>query len=340
MQSFWRDGMSKFSLKEELLNQNTNPEPTKKSEKEQNPYIAAFIEERVDTERKESTIERDVYRLWVFLSFCEGLGKIPENMDKNRFKDFFSYLKNNRNCGYETRVRYYNLLKVFYRLLESSAFDKYNEYATENRIFSKKIKRKSYNDVNQEIMNTVITEIANSKSISRDRDGLMILVLWETGCRRSEVINLKYKDFNFENGQIQVTETKNDEYRDVVVTEKTAKMVEAYSSENICTGPEDFIFQNVKGKSGEHVKPAHVSQVFRRTVDKLVKKGKIDGGKRYVLHSIRHGRGVALLEMGLNIEIVMSYLGHKSVKTTLTYAHANERTRKMLPDIRKKILSN
>jgi integrase/recombinase XerD len=326
----------KFDLKGQLSDQKTKIESPKRLE-EHNPYLIKFIEEREFDKIKESTIKEDVLRLRIFLSFCDDIGKIPETMDYHVFKRFFVYLEKKRGCTHQTLVRYYNLLKVFYRLFKFTAFNEFNNECIERKTFSKKSKTRSYDDVNNEIMDKVLDEILDGNSATKNRDGLMMLVLWETGCRRSEVIHIKYNDFDFKTGQIRLTDTKNGEDRYVVVSKKTTNLIREYSSENILKGPENFIFQSEKGKLGKQVKPGHLSEVFRRAIDNLISKGEIEAGKRYVLHSLRHGRAVALLDEGTSVEIVKEILGHSDVKTTMIYAHAKERTKKMLPDIRKKL---
>lgn len=327
-------GKKNLKIEEKILGKSKNIEPPKKLSKHEQ-YLEDFRAKRKFHKIKENTIKEDIIRLRIFLSFCEDIKKMPDALYKTDFEKFFVYLEHDRKCCNETQIRYFNLLKVFYRLIESTAFDKFNEDYKET--FMRKEDTKSYEDVNQEIVDNVIKEIIAGRSDTRYRDAIIILALWDTGCRRSEILNITYKDFDFKTGQIFITNTKSKKNRYVVVSEDTADLIWEYYSESTAKGPDDFIFQNERGKLGKKVKPNHISEVFRRAIDSLISKGEIKAGKRYVLHSLRHGRAVELLNDGTSVEIVKEILGHSDVKTTMTYAHAKNRAEVMLPKIREKL---
>jgi len=58
-------------------------------------------------------------------------------------------------------------------------------------------------------------------------------------------------------------------------------------------GPNDYLFQNHKG---EKVDRNWISYVFRKAIRELQEEGKIPKNKRIVLHSVRSGRIMDLLE--------------------------------------------
>jgi integrase/recombinase XerD len=166
------------------------------------------------------------------------------------------------------------------------------------------------------------------------RDALIIRMLWDTGCRISEIINLTYEDCDFEEGRFRIKNTKSSEERFVVCSNDTLMALREYVKYNIKTGDKDPIFQNDKGGK---VRRGWVSEMFRRAVNELKKEGEIPKNKRIVVHSLRHGRAVELLNNGVPIEIVKEYLGHSSLETTLFYAHSKERTDILLNTIRRNL---
>ncbi|ACX72462.1 integrase family protein [Methanocaldococcus vulcanius M7] len=295
-------------------------------------WLDKFKEERLFDGRKESTIKNDLTRLKVFLDFCYNrLGKSPDEMETSDFVKFFNYLEKERKLSKNTQKRYYDLLKVFYKLMRLKNFNEFAEESKERKRFAC-IEIRHYDAVDAEILNEILRKIVESNSRTRMRDALIVRLLWDTGARVSEILNLRYKDVDFNEGIIRITNTKNREERKVVCASETLELLRHYCQFNIRQGPEDYLFQNNRGG---RVRKDWISEVFRKAVDELKKEGKIPPNKRIVIHSLRHGRAVDLLEKGLPLDVVKEYLGHRSLEVTLFYSHSKERTEKLLKIIRK-----
>uniref|UniRef100_A9A7I6 Integrase family protein n=1 Tax=Methanococcus maripaludis (strain C6 / ATCC BAA-1332) TaxID=444158 RepID=A9A7I6_METM6 len=309
------------------------PEPVKKTE-EQNKYVKKFREEREFDNIKKTTILNDIVRLRVFLAFCEELEMEPFELSTHDFVKFFNYLTNRRNCSITTQNKYFNLLKVFYRLLRYENFREF-EIESNNRKRFTKYEKKHYDTIDFETYTKILKEVVLSNSRTKVRDALLIRVLWETGCRRSEALNIRYKDCDLEKGRFRIRDTKTYEERTVVVSEDTLKIVIDYIKQNLRRDADDFIFQNEVTFNGKRVKPDWVTAVFKKAVNKLKEDGAIPKGRRVVVHSLRHGRATDLLDKGVPIDIVKEILGHKSLETTLYYSHSKERKEKLLDEIQK-----
>ncbi|CAF30299.1 tyrosine-type recombinase/integrase [Methanococcus maripaludis] len=318
---------------EKKLLYGTKSDPAVTTE-EQNIYIKKFQEEREFDNIKPSTIKNDVTSLKVFLAFCEEIGKEPYSLTTHDFVIFFNMLNNRRNCTVRTQNRYFNLLKVFYRLLKYVNFKEFERESIERKRFSK-FEKKHYDTINFDTYNRIIKEIILSNSRTRLRDALIVRVLWETGCRRSEALSIRYKDCDFEKGRFRIRDTKTYEERTVVIAEETVEIVRDYIKENIKRDSNDYIFQNEMIQNGKRVKLDWITNVFKKAVRKLKEEGVIPEGKRIVIHSLRHGRATDLLDKGVPIDVVKEILGHRSLETTLYYSHSKERKNGMLDNIQK-----
>jgi len=295
-------------------------------------WLDRFKEERLFDGRKESTIKNDITRLKVFLDFCYNrLGKGPDEMTTSDFVKFFNYLEKERKLSKNTQKRYFDLLKVFYRLMRLKNFNEFAEESKERKRFAC-IEIRHYDAIDVEMLNMILEKIIESGSRTRIRDALIVRLLWDTGARRNEILNLRYKDVDFNEGIIRITNTKNREERKVVCAPETLELLRQYCQFNVRQGPDDYIFQNNRGG---RVRSDWISEVFHKAVEELKKEGKIPQNRRITLHSIRHGRAVDLLEKGLPLDVVKEYLGHKRLDVTLFYTHPKERTEKMLKVIKK-----
>ena len=299
----------------------------------QDKWIEKFREEREFDRIKETTIKSDISRLRVFLSYCyERLNKEPDQLTKSDFIKFFKYMENERKLG-NSVGQYFKLLKVFYRLMRLENFKEFEIECRERRRYSK-FEVKHYDAVNSKTLNKILKKILQRRGRTNMRDALIIRMLWDTGCRISEIINLTYEDCDFEEGRFRIKNTKSSEERCVVCSNDTLMALREYVKYNIKTDDNDTIFQNDKGGK---VRRGWVSEMFRRAINELKKEGEIPKNKRIVVHSLRHGRAVELLNNGVPIEIVKEYLGHSSLETTLFYAHSKERTDILLNTIRRNL---
>ncbi|MBA2858641.1 integrase/recombinase XerD [Methanococcus maripaludis] len=296
-------------------------------------WLDRFREEREFDGIKKTTLRNDITRLRVFLSFVFiEIEKTPEITNNGDFVKFFNYLEKERKLQRNTLDKYFKLLKVFYRLMRLKNFSQFEEESKERKRYSK-FEIKHYDSINADLINQVLQKIIKSSSRTKLRDAVHIRFLWDTGARLSESLNITYGDCDFNEGLFKLRDTKGSEERMVTCSSDTLEALKHYCRFNVRQGPEDTIFQTNKG--GRIVKVGWIGQVFKSTIDELKQEGKIPKNKRIVVHSLRHGRAVDLLDQGIPIEIVKEYLGHKSIETTLFYAHSKERQQKMIKDIKK-----
>ncbi|MBP2143814.1 integrase/recombinase XerD [Methanococcus voltae] len=299
---------------------------------DENKWIAQFREEREFDRIKENTIKSDISRLKVFLAYCKKLDKEPDTLNRSEFTKFFNYLENERKLG-NSVIQYFKLLKVFYRVLRLHNFKEFETECKERRRFSK-FEVKHYDSIDSKILNEILKAILQHRSRSNLRDALMIRMLWDTGCRVSEVIGITYEDCDFKEAKFRIRNTKSSNERFVVCSSDTLNALKEYVKYNVNTGNSDPIFQSIRGGP---VRRGWLSQVYRNAVVKLKEQGKIPKNRRVVVHSLRHGRAVELLNKGVPIEVVKEYLGHSSIETTLFYAHSKERTNILLNTIKKNL---
>jgi len=136
-----------------------------------------------------------------------------------------------------------------------------------------------------------------------------------TGCRFSEVRNLKVQDLDFGNGKAKIKGAKTYEIRTVYITEpllgRLRKQIEGKEFK-------DYVFNNAAGK------PLNPQDYDRDLKLRAKKAGVI---KRVFPHNFRHTYITNLLEEGVPITEVATLVGHKDIQTTYsTYMHLADKT--------------
>jgi len=176
-----------------------------------------------------------------------------------------------------------------------------------------------------------ILAMTNTETISGLRDRSMMEVLFSTGMRVSELVNLDTDDINFERGEIAVL-GKGKKIRVVFLSKEALNWIDQYLKNRGFKRPEhtpggaifeDPLFLSKKG-----------DRITVRSVERIVKKyAELAGITKSVSpHTLRHSFATDLLIAGADIRSVQSMLGHSSITTTQVYTHVTDQHLKEVHD--------
>ncbi len=145
------------------------------------------------------------------------------------------------------------------------------------------------------------------------RDNTLMEVLYASGIRVSELINIKRADVNTEMGFIQVS-GKGSKERIVPITDFVAKKLDHYVAEIrpqlLKTEDNDDLFITNRGRG-----------FTRQGLWKTIKKYELLSGirKNITPHTFRHSFATHLIENGADLRAVQEMLGHSDISTTQIY---------------------
>lgn len=149
------------------------------------------------------------------------------------------------------------------------------------------------------------------------RERAIVEVMYSTGCRLSEISNMKRKAINWSNSSLKVI-GKGDKERVVYINPKARYHLERYleeceESENECEhlfSTERRPYRQLQNKSIQDI----ISKISSRTT--------ID--KKVTPHVFRHTMATLAMENGIELGDLQQLLGHESANTTLRYASVSE----------------
>lgn len=154
------------------------------------------------------------------------------------------------------------------------------------------------------------------------RNRAVVGFLYGTGCRISEVLNLKVKDVEFEDDttplKIRVL-GKGDKERTVYLSPTAQRVLADWLKvRNAQGGAESpFVFCHLSGKrQGQAVNARSIERVVKAAGEKARLPA-----ERCTPHKLRHSHATALMKAGRRLEEVQEILGHESIATTRIYAH-------------------
>ncbi len=137
---------------------------------------------------------------------------------------------------------------------------------------------------------------------------LIISLLYSTGLRVSEIVNLKKDELNLNDKSGWVRKGKGSKDRLFMMSESIAEELKE--------------FMNSKGKEYTYVfskdKP-----LTTRNIQKIIHgtRNRANINKKVTPHTLRHSFATHLLEQGTDIRIIQAMLGHASLSTTQVYTH-------------------
>ena len=155
------------------------------------------------------------------------------------------------------------------------------------------------------------------------RDLLILCLLYDTGARVSELLDLTVGDIHFGRyARVQLT-GKGNKSREVPLSAKTADLLESYIQRQNLSSPEKRTQQLILNSQGKSFTRAGITYILQKYAP--------DGHKKITPHILRHTKAMHLLQSGVNIVYIRDILGHVDIKTTETYARADtEMKRKAL----------
>lgn len=167
-----------------------------------------------------------------------------------------------------------------------------------------------------------IFSVCNYNNPTEERDTLIIELLYATGVRVSELVNIKIKDINREEKLIKVLGKGNKE-RMVIYNNHTKKALDTYLKDGYNYFNKKSSEYLILNKNGNKLSERYIREIINKKVSQASLDIKISP------HTLRHTFATDILENGADLMTVKELLGHESLNTTSIYTHiTNEQIKK------------
>lgn len=155
-----------------------------------------------------------------------------------------------------------------------------------------------------------ILETISGTSENPRRDILVFRLMLDCGLRRSEVVNLRCKDVNWENRLLMIRDSKCNKSRIVPLPDSVLQLIRYQLLNRNPDSDESLLLHR---RAGPITKDC-IAQFFK----KLKKR---TGIKRLHPHMLRHTFGTSYMTYRGNLEYLRIYMGHETLQMTLNYVH-------------------
>ena len=220
------------------------------------------------------------------------------------------YLKDEKKDNNTSINRKLSSLRGFYKFLANEKIVSTNVFSLVNGPKkSKKLPRYfEYNELEE------LFKVPDTRKDLGQRDLLLLEMLYATGVRVGELVNIKVSDIDLGRRNIIILGKGNKE-RYVTYGEYCEDALKMYLSDgrvSLNCNNSDYLFLNNRGG-------ILTERGVRYILDQLISKTSIN--KKISPHMIRHSFATHLLNEGCDLLTVQKLLGHESIKATQIYTH-------------------
>ncbi len=232
----------------------------------------------------------------------------PSQVTTSQFKAHLYHLVNKENCSVSKINQNISAWKILQQDILNRKWD------------SIRIKRPR-----KEKKLPVVLSISEAKALvnapNNQKHRILITLVYATGVRRNELLNITLKDIDRTREVIKIR-GKGNKQREVPLSPHLLNLLESYYKRY---RPSVFLFEGyVPGKS-----------YSAESMTNIVKNATVKAGikKNISPHVLRHSFATHMLEKGVNLKRLQILLGHNSMKTTSIYLHLADIDKVQLPDL-------
>jgi site-specific recombinase XerD len=241
---------------------------------------------------------------------------------------FLDHLGNDRHSSIRTQNHRLAALHAFLRYVQSEVPDRLLQ---SQQILASPLRRHAHPIVGyltKEYLAQILAQ-PDLRTRAGRRDAVLLSVLYDTGARVQELIDLNDDVRLDPPAQVRLM-GKGRKMRAVPLMDATVQILRDHRRDNALDRPEHAdqpLFQN---RQGGRLSRSGVRYLLHKYVE-AVRRDHAGFSQTVSPHSLRHTKGMHLLQSGVSLEIIRDFLGHVDVKTTQIYARANlEMKRKAL----------
>jgi len=178
----------------------------------------------------------------------------------------------------------------------------------------KKTKKRMLDFLTQEEIDAILAS-PSDKSWCGRRNRVLLEVMYNTGARVSEILELKVADVRLEpTGMVHLT-GKGRKERTVPLWKDTVKLLRKWIQSNRYS-PDSLLFPNNRG--GKMTRSA-IAKMLTSVVETTKDQCPTLKSRKISPHTLRHTTAMHLLQSGVDITVIAMWLGHESIETTHTY---------------------
>jgi integrase/recombinase XerD len=294
-----------------------------KNSKELLKYIQTFFREYLPVERglSQNTIHSYRDTLKLFLQDIAERKKVkvqaltPADLTAKNILSFLNTLEVIRKVAIRTRNQRLAVLKTFFSYLLTQDITRADQYGKVALIAAKRGPSRPMAYLTENEVEAILMSV-NRSTDQGCRDYAILILLYNTGARVQEVCDLKISDIRLKTPLTVTLTGKGNKTRHVPLWDGTRQAIEDYLDIREVKDPSECLFV---GKRGEPLSRFGIRYLVQARVSEAAKQCSTLAKKDIGPHTFRHTTGMHLLQSGVDLAVIQSWLGHADMNTTHNY---------------------
>ena len=298
-------------------------------------HLSAFLSQYLPGERAAShnTIlsYRDTFILFIgYMKTQKGIAAEKlhlANITRSVVVEFLNWLQDNRKSSNATRNYRMAAIHSFFSYLQYEMPEKINQWQEILSIKVKRVDKKSICYMTLDSIRLLFEQVDTTNRQGR-RDLALLALLYDTGARVQEIIDLSPSDVRLENPAIIKLLGKGRKERIVPLQKEQTIILSEYILENRLDRMENNRCPLFFNKRGEKLTRSGITYILNHYIENARKHHPQLIPDHVSPHTLRHSKAMHLLQAGVNLIYIRDLLGHVTIQTTEIYARADSKQKR------------
>ena len=290
-------------------------------------FLTVYLPGHLGSKKNTLLSYRDSFSL--LLKYCRDVENYaPEKLmitqiDRELVLRFLKWLEEERHCKITTRNQRLAAIHSFFSFLMVEA-PQYMEQC--QKVLSIPMKKADKPPLMYLPLDAVkgLLEQPDRNTPHGRRDAVLLSLLYDTGARVQELVDLKVCDINLNDTVTIVLTGKGGKSRIVPVMKPTGELLRQYIEGNGLSHPARSRNPLFTNRGNHPLTRAGVTYILKKYAAQAQAIGVKDISEEITPHWLRHSKAMHLLQSGVNLIYIRDLLGHSDVSTTEIYARADE----------------
>ncbi len=294
-------------------------------------FLASYLPGHLGAKKNTQLSYRDSFSL--LLTYCRDIENIPpekltiSQVDYDLVLRFLSWLEEERGCKSTTRNQRLAAIHSFFSFVMVE-IPQYMEHS--QKILNIPMKKSDKPPLMYLPLDAVkgLLEQPDRSAVHGRRDAVLLSLLYDTGARVQELVDLKVSDINLNDTVTVVLTGKGGKSRIVPVMAPTGELLKQYIDSSGLSHPSKRLSPLFTNRGNQPLTRAGVTYILKKYALQAQVSGIKDISVEVTPHWLRHSKAMHLLQSNVNLIYIRDLLGHSDVSTTEIYARADEKMKR------------
>jgi integrase/recombinase XerD len=293
-------------------------------------FLSVYLPSHKNVSKNTIHSYRDTFKL--LIRYCQEVKSIQTEritliiLTSELLTGFLEWLETERKCNISTRNQRLSAIHSFFRYVQAEEPSGLFHFQKVIAIPTKKAKKTVVEHLTPEAMKLLLKQ-PDRACIKGRRDLTLMSVLYDTGARVQELIDIKVSDVILDSPAVIVLTGKGNKTRRVPLMKNTVTLLEHYISENKLDKSWKNEYPLFTNNQNNKLTKEGVAYIISKYVE-LSRGTSTLVPSKVKPHMFRHSKAMHLLQAGVNLIYIRDFLGHVDLKTTEIYARTDTETKR------------